>query len=335
MPRSHRSVINDRISTSQRSYNEKRRERPSYNEPSNGVQDGCQPDRERRDKRSHDRLSSQESVRGQYSRPPTIASGRQSRHSKASISHHHPPKFNPYLEKRTFSEKCSNLCSIRGILKFVEIAASILVLICVVASYAVVSGYTSAAGFSSFSINSAYSPFEGTELQQVRDADMQYSQLRAPGVYGGVAVSVLLCALTIVFLILGAKSIHKVSIRVLFAELIFDAVASVGYLVAVSLYLYFIKQVNDTDICKTRQRLYAGRGYTWMNCETQGGDAAVAIFGLIAACVYLPSAILCFLYIRTVRDFRKNYLPYDNQRRLNKSQGLDCEDTLFHPSTLV
>lgn len=114
----------------------------------------------------------------------------------------------------------------------------------------------------------------------------------------------------------------------------------VGYIVAVGLYLYFIKKVNATDTCKLRERLYAGRGYTYMNCEVQGGDAAVAIFGLIAACVYLPSAILCGLYIRTVRDFRKNYLSHeytpassnDNQQRLHRSRE---DDLNFFPSTLV
>ncbi|XP_063779070.1 MARVEL domain-containing protein 3-like [Pseudophryne corroboree] len=344
MSRSERSVISDRIPPSQRSYNDRpRRERDNHRGSSNGTQGGYQPDRERKERRSNDRLSVQGPVRGQYSRPPTVASGHNPRHSKASFSQHGPLTHRTLTEKQTFSEKCSDLCSIRGVLQFVEISANILVLICIVASYAVITGYTSAAGLGSFSINSAYSPFEGTELQQVRDVDLQYSQLRAPGVYGGVAVSLLLCALTIVFLILGAKPIHKVSIRLLFVELIFDAVSCLCYIVGVGLYLHFIKQVNATDTCKTRERLYAGRGYTWMNCDVQGGDAAVAIFGLIAACVYLPSAVLCALYIRTVRDFRKNHLPpeyapssySDNQQRPNKPQGLAYEDNIILPSTLV
>ncbi|KAG8571904.1 hypothetical protein GDO81_011824 [Engystomops pustulosus] len=333
MSHSQRSVISDRNPPSHRSYNERpRRERSTHNGLSNG---------ERRDHRSHDRLSSQAPVRSQHSRPPTVISEHHSRQSRAPYQQHSSPSHRYHTEKQTFSEKCSNLCSRRGVLQFVEISAGILVLICVVASYAVLSGYTSAAGFGSgsFSINSAYSPFEGSELQQVRDADLQYSQLRAPGVYGGVAFSLSLCALTTVFLILGAKPIHRVSIKLLYAELVCDVLGCLGYIVAVGLYLHFIKQVNATDTCKTRERLYAGRGYTWMNCEVQGGDAAVAIFGLIAACVYLPSAILCALYIRTVRDFRKKYLsdeytpPYnDNQERLHKSR----EETLnFLPSTLV
>lgn len=222
-----------------------------------------------------------------------------------------------------------------------EIASGILVLICVVASFAVISGYTSAAGFGSFSIDSMYTPFQGTELQQVRDTDLQYSQLRAPGVYGGVAFSLVLCALTVVFLILGAKPIHVVSLKILFAELIFDAVACLGYVVAVGLYLHFIKQVNSTDTCKTRERLYAGRGYTWMNCEVQGGDAAVAIFGLIAACLYLSSTILCALYIKTVREFRKQHMSHEyphstySDNQPEKYRQVDREEAQFQPSTLV
>ncbi|KAG9479432.1 MARVEL domain-containing protein 3-like [Eleutherodactylus coqui] len=329
MSRFQRSVISDRNPPSQRSYNDRPgRDRSSSNGRPNG---------ERREGRSHDRLSSQAPLRSQHSRPPTVVSEQHSRHSKVSFRQHSPPSHRHHTEKQTLSQKCSNLCSRRGVLQFVEIAASVLVLICVVASYAVLSGYTSAAGFGSFSINSAYSPFEGTELQQVRDVDLQYSQLRAPGVYVGVAISLLFGVLTIIFLILGAKPIHRVSVKLLFTELIFDVVACLGYIVAVGLYLYFIKKVNATETCKTRERLYAARGYTWMNCEVQGGDAAVAIFGLVAACIYLPSAILCALYIRTVRDFKKNYLSHEytstsSQPRLNKPTE---EDFNYLPSTIV
>lgn len=230
-----------------------------------------------------------------------------------------------------------------GVLQFVEIISGILVLICVVASFAVITGYTSAAGLGSFSIDSMYTPFEGAELQRVRDADLQYSQLRAPGVYGGVAFSLTICALTIVLLVLGAKPIHRVSIKLLYVEVIFDSIACLGYVVAVGLYLHFIKQVNAANVCKTREQLYAGRGYTWMNCELQGGDAAVAIFGLIAACMYLSSSILCGLYIRTVRDFRKHHMSHeylqsaysDNQHQSDKYNREDQEETSFQPSTLV
>ncbi|XP_068092875.1 MARVEL domain-containing protein 3-like isoform X2 [Hyperolius riggenbachi] len=339
MSRSQGTVNGDRIPPSQRSYNERpRRERP--NESIHGHHGGYQPERERRDKRSQERLSSQAPIQYHHSR---AASDNQSRYSKAS----HPPYSSPNHRSasghQTFSQKCSNLCSRRGVLQFVEITSGILVLICVVASYAVITGYTSAAGFGSFSIDSMYSPFEGSELQQVRDADLQYSQLRAPGVYGGVAYSLAICALTIVFLIVGAKPIHRASIKLVFVELIFDSIACIGYIVAVGLYLYFIKKVNATDTCKTRERLYAGRGYTWMNCEVQGGDAAVAIFGLIAGCLYLSSCIMCILYIRAIREFRRDHMTHeypasaysDNQHRPKKYRDVDQEETVFQPSTLV
>uniref|UniRef100_A0A8D0GTT0 MARVEL domain-containing protein n=1 Tax=Sphenodon punctatus TaxID=8508 RepID=A0A8D0GTT0_SPHPU len=227
------------------------------------------------------------------------------------------PQFYPH--KETFSEKCSNLCSRRGILQFVEITVSILVLICVGASQAALSGYSSMGGLGSFSIDSAYSPFEGSELQEVRDLDMQYSQMRAPCVYGGVAFSLALTALTLLFLIAGGKPLHRLSVRLLVVECIFDILACMGYIAAVGLYLHFVIQVNSTDICKRRERVYARRGYTWMSCEVQGGDAAVALFGIIAACLYLPSAVICTLTIQTVRDIkshlpRTHYMPESHSR---------------------
>ncbi|NP_001108259.1 uncharacterized protein LOC100137637 [Xenopus laevis] len=247
-------------------------------------------------KSAHDRRS--QASNGRLSqhhknvRPPTAHSN--SRSPVESSSRSRRPSH--HLEDK--SGKCSQICTIRGILQIVEIMTGILVLICVIASYAVITGYTSAAGFGSFSIDSAYSPFEGNELKQVRDLDMQYSQLRVPGIYGGVPFILLLCGLTIFFLM-----------------------------------------VNSTDVCKTRERLYAGRGYTWMNCEVQGGDAAVALFGLIAACLYLPSAIMCALYIKTVREFQKNHLTHEYPRNSFKERdhngSRNPEEELFHPSTFV
>ncbi|OCT76346.1 uncharacterized protein LOC100137637 isoform X1 [Xenopus laevis] len=288
-------------------------------------------------KSAHDRRS--QASNGRLSqhhknvRPPTAHSN--SRSPVESSSRSRRPSH--HLEDK--SGKCSQICTIRGILQIVEIMTGILVLICVIASYAVITGYTSAAGFGSFSIDSAYSPFEGNELKQVRDLDMQYSQLRVPGIYGGVPFILLLCGLTIFFLMVGSKPMHWVNIRILFAEFIFDIVACIGYIVAVGLYLHFIKQVNSTDVCKTRERLYAGRGYTWMNCEVQGGDAAVALFGFIAACLYLPSAIMCALYIKTVREFQKNHLTHEYPRNSFKERdhngSRNPEEELFHPSTFV
>lgn len=192
-----------------------------------------------------------------------------------------------------------------GVLQFVEIIVSILVLICVGASQASVSGFSAMGGLGTFSLDSAYSPFEGTELKEVRDLDMQYSQMRAPCLYGGVAFSLTMMALTLLFLITGGKPIHRLSVRLLVAEFIFDVLACLAYIAAVGLYLHFVIQINSTDVCKRRERVYARRGYTWMSCDVQGGDAAVALFGVVAACLYFPSAVVCILSIRSVRDFKR------------------------------
>uniref|UniRef100_A0A672TRJ4 MARVEL domain-containing protein n=1 Tax=Strigops habroptila TaxID=2489341 RepID=A0A672TRJ4_STRHB len=194
------------------------------------------------------------------------------------------------------------------ILKFVEIMVNLLVLICVGAAQASVAGFTSLGGFgtSSFSLNSAYSPFEGTELQEVRELDMQFTQMRAPCVYGGVAFSLTAAALTLVFLVVGAKPIQQLRTGLLAGECAFNLLAGAAYVAAVGLYLHFVSQVNSTEVCKRRERLYARRGYTSMNCVVQGGDAAVGLFGVVAACLYFASFVVCILAIRTVRAFQSN-----------------------------
>ncbi|XP_009981679.1 PREDICTED: MARVEL domain-containing protein 3-like, partial [Tauraco erythrolophus] len=190
------------------------------------------------------------------------------------------------------------------VLKFVEITVNVLVLICVGAAQASVAGFTSLGGFGtgSFSLNSAYIPFEGTELQQVRELDMQFTQMRAPCVYGGVAFSITAAALTLVFLVVGAKPIQQLRMGLLVGECAFNLLAGTAYVAAVGLYLHFVSRVNATDVCKRRERLYARRGYTSVNCAVQGGDAAVGLFGVAAACLYFASFVVCVFAIRTVRS---------------------------------
>ncbi|NWX12618.1 MALD3 protein, partial [Aegotheles bennettii] len=241
---------------------------------------------------------------GQHSRTATVCSAPYSKTAQEYFG----PLPECYPPKETFSMKCSKVCTTRGILKFVEITVNLLVLICVGAAQASVAGFTSLGGLGigSFSLNSAYSPFEGTELQEVRELDMQFTQMRAPCVYGGVAFSLTAAALTLVFLVVGAKPIQQLRMGLLAGECAFSLLAGVAYIVAVGLYLHFVSQVNSTEVCKRRERLYARRGYTSMNCVVQGGDAAVGLFGVAAACLYFASSVVCIRAIRTVRAFQSH-----------------------------
>ncbi|NXG59049.1 MALD3 protein, partial [Hemiprocne comata] len=250
-----------------------------------------------------------ENIRGgQHSRTSTDCSDPYSKTSGTAREYFGPPA-ECYPPKETFSMKCSKVCTTRGILKFVEITVNLLVLICVGAAQASVAGFTSLGGLGtgSFSLNSAYSPFEGTELQEARELDMQFTQMRAPCVYGGVAFSLTAAALTLVFLVVGAKPIQQLRMGLLAGECAFNLLAGAAYVVAVGLYLHFVSQVNSTEVCKRRERLYARRGYTSMNCVVQGGDAAVGLFGVAAACLYFVSFVVCIRAIRTVRAFQSHH----------------------------
>ncbi|KAM9303691.1 LOW QUALITY PROTEIN: MARVEL domain-containing protein 3-like [Morus bassanus] len=277
---------------------------------------------------------------GQHSRTSAVSSNPYSKTSGTAREYFGPPP-ECYPPKETFSMKCSKFSRevtkaalssavtfwgmpnlhwqekfeiLFGtdccfcILKFVEITVNLLVLICVGAAQASVAGFTSLGGFGtgSFSLNSAYSPFEGTELQEVRELDLQFTQMRAPCVYGGVAFSLTAAVLTLVFLVVGSKPIQKLRMGLLVGECAFSLLAGVAYIAAVGLYLYFVSQVNSTEVCKRRERLYARRGYTSMNCVVQGGDAAVGLFGVAAACLYFASFVVCILAIRTVRAFQSH-----------------------------
>ncbi|NXU49717.1 MALD3 protein, partial [Turnix velox] len=294
--------VRNKMSPAGRQYQEKR-----YRYHEDHGSDRYEEDRRGRKPYLYNGRSTEDIRGGQHSKTFSVYSDPYSKTLETARENFYPPPEH-YHPKETFSMKCSKVCTTRGILKFVEIAVNLLVLICVGAAQASVAGFTSLGGigFGSFNLNSAYSPFEGTELREVRELDMQFTQMRAPCVYGGVAFSLAAAALTLVFLVVGAKPIQQLRVGLLVGECAFNLLAGVAYVVAVGLYLHFVSQVNATDICKRRERLYARRGYTSMNCVVQGGDAAVGLFGVVAACLYFASFVVCVLAIRTVRAFQRH-----------------------------
>lgn len=189
-----------------------------------------------------------------------------------------------------------------------------LVLICVVAAHMSQMGM-SAMGMGGGSFIDAMIPFEGVELKQVRELDMQFGQMRAPGVYGGVAFCLTFGALTLLFVVSSSKPPHMLPRKLLIGQFAFQIIGAVGYVVAVGLYLHFVISVNSTDVCARRERLYARNGYTWMNCSVGGGDAAVALFGIITAILYAAGTFLTGQTIQDVRRYLKERDRYEAERR--------------------
>ncbi|XP_034003664.1 MARVEL domain-containing protein 3 [Trematomus bernacchii] len=212
--------------------------------------------------------------------------------------------------------KCSHICSRRGIMLICAVLTNSLVLICLVAAHMVSSGMSSGGGLGGFDMNSNFN-LQGTELQKARELDMQYSLMRAPGLYGGIPFCLTLGVLSLLFVVAGNKPPHHMSRKLLYGALVFQAVGAVAYVVAVGLYLHFIIKVNATDVCQQRARIYGGRGYTWMNCDVGGADAAVALFGLITAILYGVGTVLTFQTIRRVR----RYLEERKRREEEKQQA--------------
>lgn len=212
--------------------------------------------------------------------------------------------------------KCTHICSRRGIVLICSVLTNALVLICVVAGQMVSSGLSSSAGLGGFNLNSNFN-LQGTELQQVRELDMQYSQMRAPSVYGGIPFSLTLGVVSLLFVIAANKPAHLLSRKLLFGALAFQAAGAVAYVAAVGLYLHFIIGINATDVCIRRERIYARNGYTWMSCNVSGADAAVALFGLITAILYAVGAALT---VQTVRGVRR-YLQDRKRREADRQHG--------------
>uniref|UniRef100_A0A3Q3IBE9 MARVEL domain-containing protein n=2 Tax=Monopterus albus TaxID=43700 RepID=A0A3Q3IBE9_MONAL len=214
---------------------------------------------------------------------------------------------------------CTHICSRRGIVLICAVLTNALVLICVVAAWMVTSGMSARGGMTSYDINTDFN-LQGTELQQVRDLDMQYSQMRAPAIYGGITFSLTFGVVSVLFVVIGNKPAHMMPLRILVGALVFQAVGAVMYVVAVGLYLHFIIGVNATDVCKQRERLYMRNGYTWMTCNVGGGDAAVALFGLITAILYIAGTVITFQTIRYVKQYVEQRKRREAGRELARSE---------------
>nr|XP_023412426.1 MARVEL domain-containing protein 3-like [Loxodonta africana] len=187
-----------------------------------------------------------------------------------------------------------------------------MVLMCIVASYFVLAGFSASFTSSGGLGNSYHSPFEGTELEQVRQLDQQYTILRAPLIYGGVAVSLGLGVLTMGILLQGAKSLTKLSGKWLLMEAAFSLLAAVGYCTGIGIYLHVALQINSTDTCKTRERLYARRGLTWMNCQLAGTDGAAATFACLLVIMYGASVVLALRCYREQKHYKDNQEQHRN-----------------------
>ncbi|ELR53677.1 hypothetical protein E5288_WYG014686 [Bos mutus] len=207
--------------------------------------------------------------------------------------------------------KCRYLCTGRGVIQIVEVILNGMVLMCIVASYFVLAGFSASFASGGGFGNNYYSPFEGTELEQVRQLDQQYTILRAPLIYGGVAVSLGLGVLTLGVLLQGAKSLHKLPGKWLLLEAAFSLLAAVGYCVGISIYLHAALQINATDTCRTRERVYARKGLTWMNCQLAGTDGAAATFACLLVVMYGASVVLA---LRSYRE-QKQYKDSQEQQR--------------------
>uniref|UniRef100_A0A8C3VM38 MARVEL domain containing 3 n=1 Tax=Catagonus wagneri TaxID=51154 RepID=A0A8C3VM38_9CETA len=205
--------------------------------------------------------------------------------------------------------KCRYLCTGRGVIQIVEVILNGMVLMCIVASYFVLAGFSASFASGGGFGNNYYSPFEGTELEQVRQLDQQYTILRAPLIYGGVAVSLGLGVLTMGVLLRGAKSLNKLPRRWLLLEAAFSLLAAVGYCVGVGIYLHAALQINATDTCRTRERVYARKGLTWMNCQLAGTDGAAATFACLLVIMYGVSVVLA------LRGYREQKHCKDSQQQ--------------------
>ncbi|XP_053322370.1 MARVEL domain-containing protein 3-like isoform X3 [Spea bombifrons] len=306
MSRSERSVQSERIPPSQRSSHDRSNREYSKNHglPARDQDDYRErPRRERPERRSHtsnDRSLSNRPVHGQYARAPASSSEQQLGPSRAS-QHHGPPSQRTYTEKQSFSDKCSRLCSIRGMLQLVEIFLNLLVLICASSTQSASAGFSSIGGFANsyyYSMGYAMSGFQGDEVSQITQLDMEYSRMKMPTVYFAVGISLLLLSMTLSFLVANCMASVRRNKKVLLAEEVLNVMSALIYIICIGLYIHFIKQINGSELCKKRESLYNRHGYNSVSCEILGTEVAVCVFAAMLVVSYTASAVVVGLMFK-------------------------------------
>ncbi|XP_076873119.1 MARVEL domain-containing protein 3 isoform X1 [Brachyhypopomus gauderio] len=276
--------------------------------------------RGQRDRTGH--TGHQNHTRDHRSTPPSNHRSSNQRHySRNSSSHSRNMRSVPSEVRES---KWTYICSRRGIVLICAVLTNLLVLFCVVAAQVTLSGM-SAANFGGSFVDTVI-PFEGVELQQVRELDMQFGQMRAPGVYGGVVFSLVFGVVSLLFVLSNNKPAYALPRKLLIGQFAFQAIGAVVYVIAVGLYLHFVIQVNSTDTCAKRERLYARNGYTWMNCSVSGADAAVALFAIITTLLYVLGAVFTGITLRNVIRYEQERSRGDAELPAKHSQTRNPPD---------
>ncbi|XP_024133868.1 MARVEL domain-containing protein 3 [Oryzias melastigma] len=188
-----------------------------------------------------------------------------------------------------FMYKCMDILTRRGIVLICTVLTNALVLVCVVSAQS---------GIIDNNLN-----LQGTDLELVKDLNLEFSQKKIPGAYGGGAFSLIFGVASLVFAVAGSKPPLQMPQMWMKAAFVFQVVGAVLYVIAVGVYLHFVIDVNSTDECKQRERIYSRNGYTWINCEVGGADTAAAVFGLMTAILYTAGAVFTIQTFKRVSRF--------------------------------
>ncbi|XP_069469782.1 MARVEL domain-containing protein 3-like isoform X3 [Ambystoma mexicanum] len=256
--------------------------------------------KERKPHPSNGRSSTQSPPYSQHSKPPTVRSEPCLKSPFSSTHMYGSPSRSMRPEKQSFSEKCSNLCSRRGLLKLVELVLNILVLICAASTESASAGFTGVGGLgSTYYYNTGYamSGFQGDEIAQLTELDAEFGNTKRPTVYCAVVLSFLFSVLT--FILLAFSCMSKFQLRkLLIAEAVLAVLFAGLYIIGIALYVHFIQLINATDVCTRREALYRRRGYNSVSCSLMGTEVAVCVFSVLAMAAYIASAITSGLALK-------------------------------------
>ncbi|XP_046898193.1 MARVEL domain-containing protein 3 [Hypomesus transpacificus] len=195
----------------------------------------------------------------------------------------------------------------RGLCQIIELVLNLLIIICAGVPYSNSGGYRDLAsygGIYQYYFGGA-NAFAGAEADRVKELDQLFHQLKLPPYIFSMACGGALMTYACVMLALGVLRVTYRWPPVLLAETLLNLLIGLGYIPALVFYFIKIKATYDNPICKEREQLYKSKGHQGFECQYNGADIAVGLFGILGVIVFPFGALFAIRAFRAVRETKK------------------------------
>lgn len=195
----------------------------------------------------------------------------------------------------------------RGLCQIMEVFVNLLIIICAGVPYSNSGGYRDLAsygGIYQYYFGGA-NAFTGADADRVKELDKLFHQLKLPPYIFSMACGGALMVYALVMLALGVLRVTYRWPPVLLGEALLNLLIGLGYIPALVFYFIKLRETYDSPICKEREQLYKSKGHQGFDCQYNGTDIAVGLFGVLGVIVFPLGAVLAVRAFKSVRETKR------------------------------